>query len=740
MQVSDQATEAGREVPASSSEPLVGALQSLYRAFQKTTIYPSGHPSIPEAVQKASLGLMQALGERPALLVGVAGDHLLQDEQKLSESTGSLRSLAILLHQLDLAAIEFRSGVTASEIETLVLFLGRARRERIRGLPLVEELARRGLEHIRLCPIDYRALRFAEGTLKDGMGADRAVNPWEQLTHLLTDPTAYAAESSIHALADEVGAQIEHQEGAGVGGLRKQMHRAARRMSSLRPDQRTIVRQRLGGFIAGLHDGLRRDLLRVNSAKPGPSLHFLDELVDDLPVSDLLQALQEVDRAGGRVPDEMLSLINKLVRISERRDQDASLLYNTLESWGLSPQALVQPQAPRQAFGEMLHRRGDAEFNPESYRGLLAQLSREELAGAAQASALRYRDPTDPVDVRLHVSELAVSLLALPDGDKYRQGLLAYVQGATDFLLERERFGTVHEATLAARAHSVLKTDSEETRRAARCYLDEFIGKARIDRILAHACRGERVVEDALSLLALGGATALNGVLDLLGENPSPEVAAALHRFARERGGELLARVLDQRATRGRAALKPLISIMRELPTPEAVPLLERLAAHEDFKVRRDVLLLLCEIDDRPGTPELHLRRALCDKSKRLVTIAVQRLAELESKGALDLLGEYAECSLPDVRPIEILCQRAAQVLERKGRRGSQRLARCLRYLVRSPRPRNARLARIVAECLMQKHELPEVRWSLRHWHFSLNRLVGMLLPRPEISRSEASL
>ena len=39
---------------AATAAPLVGALQSLYRAYQKTSIYPAGHPAVPEALAQAA--------------------------------------------------------------------------------------------------------------------------------------------------------------------------------------------------------------------------------------------------------------------------------------------------------------------------------------------------------------------------------------------------------------------------------------------------------------------------------------------------------------------------------------------------------------------------------------------------------------------------------------------------------------------------------------------------------------
>lgn len=732
------ATKAEGTGSARSAAPLVEALQCFYRAFQKSSIYPSGHPSIPAAIEQALRSLEEVLSGQGNVLVRVTRDHLIHGSEKLSESTGALRSLAQLLHQLDLAAVEFRTGLTTSDMERLAQFLGRARRDRIRGARLVQEFGREPMPHVHLCPIDYRALRFSEGRHKEDGGEGHAGKDlWENLTRLLTDPAAYAEEGAIPRLANELEQQIERREGAGIGALRKKLHRTLNKLHGMQSDQRDVVRNRLTGFVAGLNTGLRRDLLRVDPAGPRPSLNLLNELAEELPLPDLLEALQDIDRGGGRVPDEMLVLLNKLVRISEKRHERAPLLLETLSRWGVAPPAVTNPPDTRQALQEVLQSRSDTDFNPHSYQTLLTQLSRRNLSGVAQASALRYRDPADSADVRVHAAEIAVHLLGRADGEAYRSSLLAYVDAATKLLLERQRFDTVLEATHAARAHSVLKTDSDDTHRAARCFLQEFTREERIEQILAHATREGRVPEEALGLLELGGPKALDLVLDLLTGEPPPGVAAPLRRFARQRGAQQLDRLLDQRADRGGVALEPVFGILRELPTADAVSLLEKLSRHANLRVRCQVVSLLCEMDPKPGAPEQHLRRALGDPDRRLVDLAIRRLSELDTQESLDLLGQFIEGSLRGAVRRQDSCRRAVRALLRRGDPGIERLCRSHMALMRSLRARDARLARMLVARLERERAHPAVRRCMRHWRFSLNRLIGLLLPASDVRRAE---
>ena len=129
-----QPPDRGAESPAAandidlSKDALVGALESLYLAYQKTSIYPSGHPSIPQALAGAIAGIEEALSEDESLIVGVAHDQFLLDARPLCESSGALKALALMFHDLDVATLEFDRGMVLAELERFIQELGSASR------------------------------------------------------------------------------------------------------------------------------------------------------------------------------------------------------------------------------------------------------------------------------------------------------------------------------------------------------------------------------------------------------------------------------------------------------------------------------------------------------------------------------------------------------------------------------------------------------------------------------------
>ena len=460
---------------------------------------------------------------------------------------------------------------------------------------------------------------------------------------------------------------------------------------------------------------------------PEGSLELMSELADHLSESELLAALKELDSRGARVPDSLLTLMNKLIRISRRQPSLAAGLERKLQSWGVKAETLSGEQGDLQdALQEIFQRRDRSDdFLPAPHSHLLDDLSRHTVDPHAFNMDGRYRDPRDMYDVRLQSAQVAVRLVGGRGGERYRAGMFAYLAAAADSLIERGRFEVLYDAAVAARTYSLLKTESEGTRRAAQGYLDEFRDEKQIQRILEHGCGAGGFSLDALNLLSLGGSEALDRVIEFLDLPPPRAIADVLREFAAGLEPKVVAEVVEKRLGRDWAGLRTAIAILKTLPDRDAVPLLEKLAQHDEPRVRRGALAALCETDRRPGALGRHLRRALSDESPRVVAAGLGRLLAWEDDAAIELLGCYVEGALDGAVPSPGFAGRAADRLLERGGPGLERLCDCLDRLRRGGSLRRVRLGRCVAERMAGRREDPRVRRSLRRWNLSLAGLAG---------------
>nr|NIM62244.1 hypothetical protein [Acidobacteriota bacterium] len=348
-------------------------LRHLYTAFQKISIYAPGHPAAINAILKSSHGLINGDGGEDSLLISVGQDRLMLNGDKLNDDSGALQSLAGLLHDLNVSALRIDAGVGVDELERLVETIGQARREGLVGKTLAEMLERQAVRRLRIVPVE------SQDESRAAIELDSDTDIWESLEAMLTTTTEDGEEEvAPEVLAEHVHQELAKHEGTGVGELRERMQDVSREIDSIKEEKREHARERLSKFVAALNPKLRQDLLRFDAHMGPNSLALMTELGDVVPETDLLEALQNLDRLGARVPEQLLVLMSKLMRVAKTRPTLASGLQDTMDKWGVSNAAMGDEMSLRAALEEVFQRRGRVECNPIPHQELLDTLARYE--------------------------------------------------------------------------------------------------------------------------------------------------------------------------------------------------------------------------------------------------------------------------------------------------------------------------------------------------------------------------
>ena len=707
---------------AGASRVVLG-LRHLYTAIQKNSIYAPGHPAAIEAIRQSTLRLIGAAGDSDSLLVCVGRDRLILNGQTLQDESGALRSLAGLLHDLDVSALRIDMGVSVKDLDGLVQALGQARREGLQGGALSEMLERDDVHRVRVVPLEKdRTARSTPEPQTDG-------DVWDSLEGMLTSPSRTNDEVHPEKMAEQVHQELARKEGAGVGELRERIQGVSREIGSIDLPDRSHARERLSKFVAALNPKLRQDLLRFDPHLSRDSLALMTELGDVVPEADLLDALQNLDRVGGRVPEQLMTLMNKLLRVSKTRPTLASGLHDTMGKWGVSTTEMGDETSLRSALEEVFHREGRAECNPVPHQELLDTLSRYEFDAPGNLSLSRYRDPEDLPDVRRHAAEIASRVVALPGGEEHRAGLFHFLQKASDPLIDAGSFEQVRDVAVAALTYKMLKTGSDATRLAAQSYLNDFKCDERVNMILGSACTLDPFPAAAIDLLELCGQRAIGPTMAALNEIESPSVIEALQCFLAGRDAEQLRPELIARLEKGWSSWQKTFAVLRRMPAERALLLVELLLDHDEFEVRREALMLLHDLDGDRELRLSELRRSLTDDSARFARVAVRCLSEMEGNEPLDMLGDYLDGGL-GVTPVFDAGVRAAQSLLRLKKPGVERLCLASARMRKSLDPRRAALGRRIVEILSVEDDV-RARACVKAWRFSPAWWIALFVPRP---------
>ena len=129
---------------------LFQGVKALSRAFQNMSMYAPGHPMVRAAVEQAAQSFDDVLANRQKLVISITSNHFVYDDQIISQSSNELHDLALLLHNLDIVAIEFHYGLTIEELVRFLQALAQARKQKYDGAELAETIAVYSIDKICL--------------------------------------------------------------------------------------------------------------------------------------------------------------------------------------------------------------------------------------------------------------------------------------------------------------------------------------------------------------------------------------------------------------------------------------------------------------------------------------------------------------------------------------------------------------------------------------------------------------
>jgi putative nucleotidyltransferase with HDIG domain len=121
-------------------------IQNLSGAFKSLRLYPPKHPAVGKQLSALAADLHPHLRGRSTLRIGLLQETLFVDEHLLPDSAAANLEFARLLKALDLGALEFYSGVSETDLRTLLDLLTQGQ---LRGEAFSQALSRSGVQTIR---------------------------------------------------------------------------------------------------------------------------------------------------------------------------------------------------------------------------------------------------------------------------------------------------------------------------------------------------------------------------------------------------------------------------------------------------------------------------------------------------------------------------------------------------------------------------------------------------------------
>ncbi|HEY4321566.1 MAG TPA: HEAT repeat domain-containing protein [Gemmatimonadales bacterium] len=285
--------------PAGMPDGVDLVLREFVNALSKAGMYPPGHRFISDSSAALVQRLTTVMAEREALTLGILPRGLLVDGNAVEPLSAVLRDFAARMHRRNIGTIQIRAGVAPDQVAALLAALASPHAD--------EEVGRDGLrlEHVRVEPISYDALSFADDE------ADQPIDQrfWEALVEsafgraLAGDDALATGRQLAEAISERAASESD-----GATRVYDALTSFATALASRGERHGSDGTARFNDVLMALS---RNTTARVLAAAPSAASRrrFLRESLELVPPALLLQLLEGVAEADGEPISAQLRML-----------------------------------------------------------------------------------------------------------------------------------------------------------------------------------------------------------------------------------------------------------------------------------------------------------------------------------------------------------------------------------------------------------------------------------------------
>ncbi len=554
---------------------LIIELNTSHRFFKA---YPMGHPVVTTSLNKVITRYEQLLGNVGEIIIAVAKDALIAENNFLDRNNLVFRDFAGILFEHGIGALAMRQGLTVKELKAFnsILVLKREEIAEQGGIEALWEkahLSSLGIQAIRYdlfsgiegdIRYDGNTIkglweRFAHGlvngTLGNGLFGDSGFDP-ESVADILNKRYQEVGTSFIEDFSDMLQLEEKRQEGS-------QLKRLPYKQIAL--------------FAAHLNPELRRHFLSASfDIRTIEGNTAAEEIVSCMLPQKALETLEELKRSDDDVPAPLIQLLEKLANSSGTSHRD------------------IPPQDPYEAKMRLIfsehcieeHLASDSQHTPQP-----TELSGNQ-PGFDPSELAILKNSLDAQLVENQIGQIILRLAATGNDLSASENLAENLAEMCSFLLQT---GDYHQL------HKIIGQASDPTLPAV------------FRSMLADRFTQRNFLEEILNGLTIWGKSRYYDIHMLIEEIGIPFIEPLLDKLATEENMSLRRFIMERIQEFGPAAKQPVLSrikdhrwyflrnlliMLQSFDDPGLAPHLRPLLKHQNIKVRQDALLCLLHYGD----------------------------------------------------------------------------------------------------------------------------------------------
>ncbi len=572
---------------------LSNAIIELNISRRNVSLYPKGHPSVQQSINKAFEYLNKLFEIRPVITLAIARNTLIVDDQTLEEKNPVFREFALSISRLNIAFITFKKGLTIDELYNFHKLITSSD-ELYCNDKSNEALLKQNIFHIEIGCVDYDAFSFTESD-EETVSEEHL---WQKYVYGILKGTIVKGESLevFEKLPPNRVAEIINnipEDELDETGYDRVI------TSYLKGEQSTIFSkedmERLLSMINSLRPELRRQFLSSTVKVLDSDKERLKRSLQDISVDTIINMLDAFNKEQLTIPETLKSIMDKFSALQ--------LDIDMLKSVGTGDSLVLDDILLSDDMKSIFQKEAYGEFVSDEYKREIERLIKAKKQPLSKHSTDELtKDFSEPVLYK----NLCSLMLELSDrtgaeGDNLKKYIERLIQQSS-VLLETGQYDELANIVSTIDDMFVEHPDNEDLKKGheyfhSRDFLEAVMNSL---RLIGRLFRNE-----AFKLVDCYGKSIIPSLLEALIKEESSSsrkflIALVLY-FGRDGVDEAIKLLGDNRWF----VKRNMLYILSEAGYEEVIPYVKPYCRHENAKVRIEAIKCLLKFNDPYGIEAL---------------------------------------------------------------------------------------------------------------------------------------
>lgn len=564
------------------------AIIELNISRRMVSIYPRGHPSVENSLNRA-FGHLQKLFElRPEITLAVAKDTLIIDDYFLDKKNPVYNEFALRMSRMNIAYVTFIGGLTKDELYEFHSILSADVRDSS-SEALQQALKGKNMIHIRIGFIDYDAFSFQEGKAEKEAQEGHL---WERYVYGLLKGTLQTVDlpDALQEIPPEMLAGFLNQ--AITDDVKEESYDRVITTYMRRSSERAFSSKdikRLMDFINGLRPELKRQFLSSAFKAMPKDIDAAEKALKDVSADEIIELLTTVNEQKINIPEPLKNLLDKFSQLHPEGTGDLF--------WGgglIADDIFLSPDVTN------LLREGNFEkFVTDTYQKEIQKLSGFAAAGVAveELKELKKECSDEYIERDFSYTVLELMLSDIISEDEYSYFVNILKEQAVSFMGVGQ-YGMIVKITKVLEANAGRQRFSDRTTEAynyfnSEEFISQFVDSLRIT--------GRQMREEALLLCDYYGERIITLLMDALAEEDSDAVRRFLIDLIIHFGDKAVPEAINRLGDSRWFVKRNMLFVLRECGGKEVLPYVRLYHHHDNLKVSFEAIKCLLNAGDSSG-------------------------------------------------------------------------------------------------------------------------------------------